>query len=161
VLGVFATVIIAALTRFQLFARPGERDGRGSVLGYSIPILAALCLGHGREEIGLLTLIVLAFGDGSATLTGLTFGGKPLPWNTRKSWTGTLSFIVFATVIGSIIYWGEALPAVPFTIALTIAFSTATLCALIESLPSKMNDNLRVGSAAALISGALTLLLVG
>src|SRR5581483_6049303 len=110
-----------------------------------------LSLFRGREEIGLMTLIILAFGDGSATLTGLYFGGQPLPWNRRKSWTGTLCFVAIAAPIATLIYWAEARPAVPLATVALIATCTTAVCAVVESIPSRWNDNLRVGATAAIM----------
>jgi phytol kinase len=161
VVGLFFTLVLTALFQMPRVARPGERDGRVAVLGYALPILGALSLFRGHEEIGLLTLVVLAFGDGSATLGGLLFGGKPLPWNPRKSWTGTLCFVACATPLATLAYWGEARPVVPLTTACTIAGLTTVTCALIESLPSRWNDNLRVGTSAAILCAVLTRFMVG
>jgi len=161
VIGLFVTIVVAALSRYQQFARPGECDGRASVLGYALPILAALSLFRGREEIGLMTLIILAFGDGSATLSGLWFGGQPLPWNPRKSWTGTLSFVGCATPLATLVYWSEARPTVPLATVAAIAACTTLVCAIVESLPSRWNDNLRVGATAAIMGAAMTAIMVG
>lgn len=159
--GLFFTIVLIALAQISRVARPGEGDGRGAVLGYALPILGALSLFRGHEEIGLLTLVVLAFGDGSATLGGLLFGGKPLPWNSRKSWTGTVCFVACAMPLATLAYWGEARPTVPLATAATIAGLTTVACAMIESLPSRWNDNLRVGTTAAILCAVLTQFLVG
>jgi dolichol kinase len=161
VLGLSAALIVSALWRFHAVARPGERDFRPAVLGYALPVLAALSLLRGWEEVGVMTLAVLAFGDGSATLMGLMCGGSPLPWNARKSWIGSLSFVLVGGVMATLVYWGEARPGVGWSLAALIGFTTALTAAVIESLPVRLNDNLRVGTTAALMGGALTYFLVG
>jgi phytol kinase len=150
-----------AFLRCNAFARDGESDWQSSVLGYAVPVLATLCIFRGREEIGVTTLAILAFGDGSATLGGLLMGGRPLPWNRRKSWAGSLCFVVFGAPLAMVIFWGEARPAVSWETAALIAAGATTAAAIAESLPVRINDNLRVGTTAALVGGALTLLVVG
>lgn len=85
-------IIIAAFRRYRSFARRGEQDWSTAVLGYALPVLGSLLLLPGEAEIGLAVLGILALGDGAATLGGLRLGGRRLPWNPRKSWTGTLCF---------------------------------------------------------------------
>jgi phytol kinase len=160
-IAVTATIVASALVRFNTFGRPGENDWRSSVLGYALPVLATLGLCRGREEIGVMTLAILAFGDGSATLGGLLLGGAKLPWNQRKSWTGMACFIVCGTVMATLTYWGESRPGIPFATAALIAAGTTIPAAFMESLPVRINDNLRVGATAAVLGGAWTLLLVG
>lgn len=161
VIGLAVALISSALIRFPSVARPGEHDFRPAVLGYALPVLAALSLLRGREEVGVMTLAILAFGDGSATLMGMLYRGHRLPWNPRKSWIGSLSFVLLGGLMGMLVYWGEARPGVSWSLAATVAFTSATVAALAESLPMRLNDNLRVGTAAALMGGVLTYFLVG
>jgi dolichol kinase len=161
VIALTAVIVASALMRYQVFARTGESDWQSSVLGYAVPVLATLCICRGREEIGVMTLAILAFGDGSATLGGLTLGGPSLPWNRRKSWAGSLCFVVFGTLLATLAYWGEASPSISLGTSALIAGGATLAAALAESLPVRLNDNLRVGATAAVIGAALTLLMVG
>jgi dolichol kinase len=95
-------------------------------------------------------LAILAFGDGSATLGGLLIGGRSLPWNSQKTISGSLCFVFFASLMGGVIYWGEANPQVPFLGALQIAALASFIAAVAESLPSRINDNIRVGISSSL-----------
>jgi phytol kinase len=156
-----ASIIAPAIGQFHKVARNGERDGRIAVLSYALPILLALGVLRGREEIGVMTLAILAFGDGSATLAGMLYGRRALPWNPRKSWIGSLCFVVCGTVMASVVYWGEARPAIDWGTLLLITGGSTLAAAVAESLPMRLNDNLRVGVAAAVTGAALTLLLVG
>lgn len=154
-------IIAPAIMRFQSFARAGERDGRTAVLSYALPVLVTLWICRGREEIGVMTLAVLAFGDGTATLGGLLFGGRRLPWNPQKTWTGSLCFVVCGTLMSTLAYWGEARPTIALGTAMLVAGGATLAAAVAESLPLRINDNLRVGVTAAVMGGALTLLMVG
>ncbi len=161
VLAVTALVVGQALLNFRTFARAGEQNGRASVLGYALPVVATFCLCRGFEEVGVMTLAVLAFGDGSATLGGLLVGGWRLPWNTRKSVAGLLSFWLIGGLLATVMYWGEAHPGVTWHTAVAIAAPTAFVAGFLESLPLKGNDNLRVGVASAVMGILLHLWLVG
>jgi phytol kinase len=155
------SIIAPAIRQFHRVARAGERDGHIKVLSYGLPIMLALWLFRGREEIGVMTLAILAFGDGSATLGGLLFGRRGLPWNPRKSWTGSLCFVICGTVMASLVYWGEARPAVEITQVLLVTGGATLAAAIAESLPVRINDNLRVGVTAAVMGAVLSVLVVG
>ncbi|MBI1346879.1 hypothetical protein GC163_11390 [bacterium] len=154
VIGITVLIVGTALYRFSSFARPGEADGRSSVLGYAFPIIVGLWVFHGWEEIGMMTLTILAFGDGSATLCGMTFGGRRLPWNPKKTITGLMCFVLIGGPLASAAFWGECRPGTTWLIALACGFGSTLVAALAESVPSRINDNLRVG-ATAMIMGAL------
>ncbi|MBA4032538.1 MAG: hypothetical protein C0478_16840 [Planctomyces sp.] len=162
--GVVATIILATVTtmilRFHKIARPQEAEGYSAVAAYAGVVLATLLLLPGREEVGMMTLAILAFGDGSATLFGLSFGGYSLPWNRRKSWTGLLAFIGMGALLGGVMLWGESRPGIALPLAITIGGLASLAAAFVESWPSKRNDNLRVGLTAATVGTCLHLMLV-
>jgi dolichol kinase len=101
-------------------------------------------------------LSVLAFGDGSATLFGKRMGGARLPWNPEKSVTGFVAFLLIGLPLTTVMYWGEShnLQAIgpPATFAQSLLISAAGVLAgaVAESVPSRINDNIRVGVAAAI-----------
>lgn len=161
VIGVTALIVINALLRFNSFARPGEQNGRASVLGYALPVLMSMLFCRGREEIGVMTLGILAFGDGSATLGGITLGGHALPWNPKKTLTGLLCFWGVGGLLATMIYWGESRPAVSWGTAAAVAGTAAVVAGLVETLPSRINDNLRVGFTSAIVGAVLHFVLVG
>jgi dolichol kinase len=155
VLLITIAIVAPALWRFSAFSRPGEQDGRSSVLGYALPILAALCLFRGREEIGMMTLAILAFGDGSATLGGLLLGGHRLPWNEQKSVTGLACFLVIGGLTATIVFWGESRPGTLWTHAALVGGGTTLVAAFAESVRSRINDNLRVGVVSLTVGAVL------
>jgi len=143
------------ITRFGRIRRKGEVNGTTAVVGYSASVLATLFLFPAHAEIGLAVLAILAFGDGSATLGGLLLRGPALPWNGDKSWAGLMSFIGAGLPMTTIIYWGEthnleALdPGVSLTTALCCVAPAVMAASLVESIRSRLNDNLRVGLTSA------------
>lgn len=151
-------ILIAAriLLGFRQIRRHGEGAGIGAVGGYSLSVLIMALLFPRHLELGLAVLAILAFGDGSATLVGLTIRGPRLWWNRAKSWSGLLGFVVIGSLMTSWIYWGEthnpeaADPAVSFGHALLLTSPAVVAGALAESVRSRINDNIRVGAVAAI-----------
>jgi phytol kinase len=151
-----AAVVIAmsifALRRHTLFARRDELETGwiSSVVSY-----AGIALGFylglpSQPELGMAVTMIIAFGDGSATLMGLMAPSQPLPWNHKKSWAGFAAFMLCSIPLATLIYWAESRPGVSFPVALACVAPAAALAALAESLPMRLNDNLRVGVTAGL-----------
>jgi len=125
-----------------------------SALGFTCTVLPLLVLFPAVPEIGFSVLTILAFGDGSATLAGLLKGKARLPWNPEKTWVGSLAFLAAATPISTLAYWLLAIPAVPLRDALICCAFATLMSAIVESLPSRINDNIRVGVIASLAIAA-------
>lgn len=157
----FAMTVVMAIVHGHVFARPGEEAWSFSVLGYVLPIAAMLLCLPGHAELGLMTLGIVALGDGSAAMGGLTFGGRRLPWNHRKTWTGVFAFLGVAGTMSTLFYWMEARPGVSLSVAILIAGTATLVGAIVESLPIKSHDNLRVGLSAALTGIVMQTLTVG
>lgn len=155
------TIVGLLLYRFQAIARRQDEHGLLAVVGYAVPIIVAVLLMPDRAELGMMTLAILAIGDGSATLGGLCLGGRRLPWNNRKTFSGLLSFCVFGTLMATLVYWGEARPGVTWQAALACAAISTAAAAFVESLPLPWNDNLRVGSTAALVGTFVQIVWLG
>lgn len=166
-----ATVVglsLNILLRYRLIAREGDRQRLAATAGYAVSVLVTLLLFPSHAELGLTVLAVLAFGDGSATFGGLLFGGPRLPWNAEKSWSGFVCFLVVGGVAAGVVYWGEryfnpetASPPIPFGTALVCGAAAALAGAAAESIPSRINDNIRVGVASAVVITAMHGFLVG
>jgi dolichol kinase len=121
-----------------------------SVLSYAAITSSLLLAFPGQPELGLVVTIILAFGDGSATLAGMLARGRKLPWNSAKSWVGLAAFLVCSTPLATVVYWGESRPGVSLPVALACVVPAAFAAALAESLPTRLNDNIRVGVTAGL-----------
>ncbi len=141
---------------FRQIQRQGEGAGVAAVAGYALSVLMTALLVPGSLELGLSVLSILAFGDGSATLFGLMFRGPRLPWNRSKSWSGFLAFLTVGSLMTGWIYWGEthnpeaAEPSVTFALALALTVPAVIAAAIAESVRSRINDNVRVGTVAAI-----------
>ena len=109
-----------------------------------------------RHELWMAAAVwgVLAFGDGMATLVGLAAGGPRLPWNPAKTWAGSLALVACGALGAAVLTaWTLRLPlasaASPRVLAL--ALPLALVCALVESAPTTLDDNLTVPLAGAVV----------
>ena len=131
-----------------------ERGFPIGILLYPLAVLALVLVFRHELWIAAAVWAILAFGDGMATVVGMAAGGPRLPWNAAKGWTGSLAFVLFGTIGASLLVaWTLRLPmasaASPRVLALTVPL--ALLCALVESAPTTLDDNLTVPLAGALV----------
>ncbi len=168
---ILVSIAIVIGGRFMLNFRDVSRGSHDraapSVLGYVLSFLGAVLLFPDHLEIALAVLAILAFGDGSATLFGLCLPTASLPWNRRKSWSGLLGFIVVGLPMASVIYWGETFNpgAVNASVSLATAFGcvgpAVLLAAFVETLPVRLDDNIRVGTTAVVAVATMHAVLIG
>ena len=186
--GVFAPLLVeigslgtiglaASLLLFNLFVFPllgsqrlwrsaeaalGRSDG---ILFYPLALLAVALLFHQHLDVVAATWAVLAFGDGSATLAGRAFGGSALPWNSHKTWSGSLAYATCGGLAaGMVLVWtrwrqgewpaSESLSSVPpsaLLFFLGVGFGVTLISAFLESQPQGLDDNLLVPPLTALL----------
>jgi len=161
ILAVICVLAAQIYLGFRRIQREQRENGLWAVAGYALSVLGTVVLFPDRLEVSLALLAILAFGDGSATAFGKMLRGPALPWNHGKTWAGFLAFIINGSLMAGCIYWGEtqnpeALEA-PLSMgrALALTVPAVVLCAIVESVPSKINDNVRVG-----LVGSVSLLLL-
>jgi len=142
-------------------ARAGERDWTARVLSYPAVCFGMILLFPARPEYAAVVVVILAFGDGVATLAGVRWGRTALPWNAAKTWVGSSGFVLVATPLAALAYWLEAQPAVPAGEAAVCALVAVLGAAAAESVRSRWNDNLRAGVAAGVGVIVARLALVG
>ena len=154
---IFAALTAAIFVAWRRIERAdaGTRDRAAAIYGYAGSVLLTLFLLPAHAECGLAVLAVLAFGDGSATLFGKSLGGPRLPWNRAKSVTGLCGFLAVGVPMTAVTYWGESHnreaigPSATASQALAVAAAGVVAAAVAESVRSRVNDNVRVGVAAA------------
>jgi farnesol kinase len=129
--------------------RPGESGWGTSVLAFAATALVPLLAYPTHCEVSLMAIVILSLGDGAAALAGQTFACLPLPWNRRKTLAGTLAFVLCAAPAAAFVYWANCDAHVSFPVAICGALMATVVAALVESVPSAINDNIRVGSLAA------------
>jgi len=153
--------------QYRLIQRVGETNGTSGVVGYAAAIVGTALLFPAHVELAMTVLAILAFGDGSATLGGLLFRGPKLPWNHEKSWSGSICFLMVGVPMAAIVYWGEThnleaqTAGVSFATALICAGPAVLMAAIAESLPVRLNDNIRVGVTSAVTLAVVHGLVVG
>jgi dolichol kinase len=102
---------------------------------------------------------VLSFGDALATLVGARRGKIRLPWSRRKSLEGMLAFVLAAVPAAAFLYWwtlpnlissppwwrgagAQEIFAAPGSGAIVIlSLVTAVACAFLETLETRLDDN--------------------
>ncbi|HET9480258.1 MAG TPA: DUF92 domain-containing protein [Candidatus Polarisedimenticolia bacterium] len=135
--------------------RPEDRR-RGYAAGiieYPLAVGGLFLLFGSAPHVVAASWAILAFGDGFATVFGRALGGPKLPWNPGKSVSGFLAFSLMGGA-GAALLAAHVLrqsagaggvaggPSIGFVAA--ACFAAALLGALVESLPSGINDNISV-----------------
>jgi len=151
-----------------LFPRIGGRKlwreaehAAGSSLGivlYPLAVLILILVFYQRLEVAAAAWGILAFGDGMASVAGMALGRAKLPWNERKSWIGSLAYVLFGTVAATVLLlWTAPDRHYELGFALAVCFATALLAAALESLPQGLDDNIGVPLVAGLFLLGLVL----
>lgn len=167
----WAAILAAGALSFNLFLlpriggrklwRPAELEAGGAlgIVLYPLAVLLLILVFWQRLEVAAGAWGILAFGDGMASIAGMTLGRRKLPWNPRKSWMGSLAYVVFGAVAAAVLLvWTAPVQgrAYGWAFALAAGLATAVLAAALESLPQGLDDNLGV----PLVSGLFLLGLV-
>lgn len=136
--------------------RDSEVAGRTrGILLYPAAVLALVLAFPGeRRWMAAALWALLACGDGMAALVGQALGGPRLPWNEAKTWSGSLAYVLFGAVGASVLTaWTLGLPSAaalsPRTLGVTLPL--ALLCALVESAPTTLDDNVTVPLVGAFV----------
>lgn len=169
-LGSFWSAVLAAgALAFNLLLLPrigGRRLWReaevasGSSIGiilYPLCVLLLILIFWNRLEVAAASWGILAFGDGMASVAGMALGRRKLPWNPRKSWVGTLAYVLFGTAAAAILLQWTAPGRYSWEFAVAVAFGAALVAALLESLPQGLDDNIGVPLVSALFLFGLVL----
>lgn len=112
----------------EIFERENVRfPGYGAFWYVLGALLLSLFLDNCSEiAAGIMTL---AAGDSAATIFGI-IGRHRLPYNRRKTWEGSIAFLVFSLPTCLFVGWTGA--------------ALAAIAAIAESLPTPVDDNLLV-----------------
>ena len=127
------------------------------IILYPLAVLLLILAFYQRLEVAAAAWGILAFGDGMASLVGMSIGRSKLPWNPRKSWAGTIAYVLFGTLASTaLLLWTPRDHVYSLGFALAVCFATSVLAAALESLPQGLDDNIGV----PLVSGLFLLGLV-
>lgn len=150
------TGIIKDEAAVQAMSRTGDRkEILKGPLYYGIIFVLITIFYWKDNPIGITALMLMCGGDGLAGILGPRFGDRRLPWNSNKSWIGSLGMFlggwIFATIVAGIfsisgVFQGTTqeyfLPILLIAIGGTI----------VETFPVKDIDNITV-TITALILG--------
>lgn len=165
----FNWVVLPLTGQDRLFRREGERFLNG-VRVYPVAVLMLVVFFPLTIAQGAWAC--LAVGDCFSNLFGRRFGRVKLPWNRRKSWAGTVGFAAtaFPGALLLMLYSERCAPGAALLepwrgaadlggagVVLLLAAVGALAGAVLESLPTRLDDNLTVslGTAATMAGVAL------
>ncbi|HEV8659290.1 MAG TPA: DUF92 domain-containing protein [Thermoanaerobaculia bacterium] len=156
---VAACAIVGNFIVLHRIVGPGvARHVRGwdaGIVLYPMAVLALILVFRHHLQIGAAAWVILAFGDGFATLIGRRARIASLPWNRDKSWGGLLAFVIAACAAGAAIaIWMGGLE-------LTDVLAAVIVGAIVESLPLRVDDNVTVPFGAAVTLTLLSIPFVG
>ncbi|HKB80821.1 MAG TPA: DUF92 domain-containing protein [Thermoanaerobaculia bacterium] len=147
-----AIAVFAALGNWLLLHRVvGKRIARhergwdtGLVL-YPLVVATLIVLFNWHIELAAVAWVILAFGDGTATLLGRAMPVARLQWNREKSWGGLIGFLLAAGIgaMGISLLFGGPLA--------WLVITAVVVAGLIESMPLGLDDNITVPAAAATV----------
>ena len=128
-----------------------ERGYDAGIILYPLAVTVLIVVFNWHLEIAAAAWVILAFGDGMATLAGRWAGASPLPWNATKSWNGLLAFLA-AAGIGAI-----AINRLFDAPSITALLAAVVLAGLVETLPLGIDDNLTVPFTASAVLAVLAI----
>ena len=118
----FFSLLIEHLERERNLDRPGIQ----ALYANAGVFLAFLMFG----KLSMFGVLVLSVGDSLSTFVGKLFGRNRIFFNPSKSWEGTLAFFLGSFLVLSL------------TADLRTALIVSSLCALLEALDTRIDDNL-------------------
>lgn len=167
ILGIIIGLGIAIFVHYRKIQRDADNGRFTAVIGYAASVIVTFLIFPSAIEIGFAVLAILAFGDGMATFCGKLLRGPALPWNREKTWSGFVAFLLFGAPLAALMYWQEThnlealTPGVTYSTALLCCGVATFIAAVAESIPSRINDNIRVGVTAILAMAISQTLFVG
>ncbi len=156
---VFSALLAILLLLFNVFFWPRlggrglwrEQDHRRGVAAgivlYPLVILVLILVFRHSLEVVAAAWAILAFGDGMATIAGSALSSARLPWNSAKTWLGSLAYWVFGTLgAAAALWWTLAHQAreMHFGFLVLAAVATALVAAFVEAQAVGIDDNLSV-----------------
>jgi uncharacterized protein (TIGR00297 family) len=153
--GVLFNLLVLPRISPSLF-RPEDRRQpllSGIVL-YPAAVLGLMLCFPSRLDLAAIAWVILAAGDGMATLVGAHVKTPRLPWNHAKSVGGLAAFLVcggIAAVATALWMNRGASPGASAFALVVVPLLATTAAAFAETAPIKLNDNISVPAAAAVV----------
>ncbi len=110
------------------------------------------------SPVGIVALMLLCGGDGLADIIGRRWGKTALPWNSGKTWAGSLGMLaggwLMAVLILAIFTAAGVFPG-PWSAYLPAVSLIALAATAVESLPTPEIDNLTITVVAVVLGMVL------
>ena len=141
-------VVVNAFVLHRLVGKRVARHERGwdwGIVLYPAAVLALILIFNWHIALAAVAWVIMAFGDGFATLIGRAVPLARLPWNREKSTGGSLAFLLFgggAAFAIARFFGGPSYGAVA---------AAVVIAAIAETLPLRLNDNVVVPAASAAV----------
>lgn len=153
--------VLPSLSGHSLEREQDRRQGVAwGIIFYPLSVLILTLVFARRLEIAAAGWALMAFGDGMATLVGKSLPRPRLPWNRDKSLAGSVALFFCGGGTAWLMYLfvaaGHGRHPDPFLVLAAVA-ATAALAAILESLPTGVDDNLLVPLASGVVLYGLTL----
>ncbi len=153
--------VLPALTGRALERQDDRRRGIAwGIVFYPLSVLILTVVFAARLEVAAAGWALMAFGDGMATLVGKSAPRPRLPWNPGKAVSGMLALFVCGTLTAWGLYLfvaaGHGRSPDPW-LSLAAVAAAAAVAAVLESLPTGVDDNLLVPLAGGSVLYALSL----
>lgn len=128
-----------------------ERGFDPGIIIYPAAVGLLIIIFNWHIELAAIAWAILAFGDGFATIVGRRLPIARLPWNGAKSWGGFAAFLIAgsAAAIGISMLYGRP--------SIAVVIAAVVVSALVESLPTGVDDNITVPFAAGATLAALAI----
>ncbi|MGH9380646.1 MAG: DUF92 domain-containing protein [Thermoanaerobaculia bacterium] len=131
--------------------RPGETGFLWGPTAYAAAVAVLLVVFWHVPDVAAAGWLLLAVGDGAATVVGRRWGERKLPWNPDKSWAGSLAYWVAGAAAVFGILWPTAariIAQLPDELVRVVAVfsvgaaAAALAAAAVESVRQPLDDNL-------------------
>lgn len=150
----FNRLLLPSLSRTVFRPADLARPWATGIVLYPTAVLGLILLFADRLELAAAGWAILAAGDGVATLAGTSLRSPHWPWNPDKTVAGTTGFVIAATLASAgLLCWVGQRPLDAHVLALAVAASVAAGFA--ETIPVRLDDNVTVAGAAALVLATL------
>jgi len=149
---------VAFLVNTEVLPRSGwggalmrRNEKLGGVAWYPFSVLILILMFREETLPTACGWVSMSFGDALAGTLGCRIPLKSLPWNVEKSWGGFLGFVAGATIALVLVRLQHG----QCDNVLLWSLLTGLVGAVFESLPVKIDDNLRVPLGTGIFSALL------
>ncbi|MCO5608280.1 hypothetical protein L7F22_062486 [Adiantum nelumboides] len=128
---------------------------------YYVVVLSVCTVFFWRDSpVGMVALAVMCGGDGIADIVGRSLGTVKLPYNSTKSWAGSISMFFFSFALSlSLLYYYSSMGfyQLNWSSAVQVVALISFTATFVESLPisTRLDDNMSVPLVSVLMGSAL------